>query len=240
MADGHLLLGGNSAGFGVTTPMPYLLKLTSAGLADCNFIPYDFTVTDVSITLSEPALATAEGISHFDWALNTENITATGQMVCCPPDVVAGFSQLSTNAFVDNSLNAEGTIWLVNGEVQTVEGNILQYNFLPGVNYLVCLFATNACSSDDFCMEYYITPDGVEEKEAQSLLIAPNPGRDSFTLSGWDGPAVLTVRDVRGVVVLQRAAVLSGSKVTVDLVPGLYMLEITTPKGLALRKLVME
>lgn len=226
LADGHLMIAGGSNGFGTANYKPYLLKVTASGLADCNYVPFDFVVTEVDVPLIAPLFSAAEGLSFFDWSVQTENISPTSELLCCPPDAVADFSQLSTSAFVDNSINADEVVWTVNGVEQPAEGNILQIDFQPGGSYEICLTASNACSKDTHCENFVIEPNSVSETEGLRVALFPNPTNGGYALSGFAGAARVTVFDLNGSLVQTNERVVSGQTLPSDLAAGMYLVRV--------------
>ena len=76
--------------------------------------------------------------------------------------------------------------------------------------------------------------------DQQALAVYPNPAAESFVLTDLAGPGDLTVRNMLGKVVLHQR-VNADAVIDIRSLPvGLYLLNVSTPKGQLVRKLVKQ
>jgi hypothetical protein len=75
------------------------------------------------------------------------------------------------------------------------------------------------------------------------VTVYPNPSNGNFTVdfATLTGQYHLVVQDIRGVVVYQEKAEISGSReLNLDLATGIYILKINSEKGMLVRKIVVN
>jgi len=238
--DGNILIAGGTGGFGSTAFKPYLIKATTTGTADCNYIAYDFPATPVEVTVVAPDFAVSDGITHFDWSVTTENPAVALERLCCPPDAIASFELSGNTTFTNTSENATEVNWYVNGELQSSSGDNLIFDFESGVIYEVCLIASNPCSTDEYCEEHSFELTHVISNEQNPYSLIPNPTNGSFRLSGLAGPVNLIIMDLNGKLMVDKGIVNPDELIRVELPAGLYLGQVSDQNENHVLKLVIR
>ena len=116
-------------------------------------------------------------------------------------------------------------------------------------NYTVCLTITDTCGTDSTCHYIEMIPDdpgnGIDDlKELDDLQVFPNPSSDHFYLSSkmWTGKKVsIQVVSITGAEIVNTNMVLNAQQ-QIDAsqwVNGIYLLKVTTPKGIITRRLTV-
>jgi hypothetical protein len=225
--DGNILIAGGTSGFGSAAYKPYLIKATATGVADCNFISYDFPATPVDVAVIAPVFVVSEGISHFEWSVSTEIPVADIDRLCCPPDAIASFELAGNNSFINTSENATQINWYVDGELQSATDDILVFDFEPGIVYEICLVASNPCSADEVCEEHIFELTNVNSSERNPYSLIPNPSNGTFRFSGLSGPVNLRIMDLNGRLIIENGIVQPDELIRVDLPAGLYLGQVS-------------
>ncbi|HYV94158.1 MAG TPA: PKD domain-containing protein [Chitinophagales bacterium] len=154
-------------------------------------------------------------------------------------------------SFTDLSVNATSWQWTFgDGNTSNLQNPSNQYS-APGT-YLVCLFASNDCSTDSACIS--ITVDfgvgtGAVNSQSSSFNIYPNPFSDEATISFTvteNSPVTITLTDVQGRLLRTvLSEILSAGDHAVmipkkNLPAGIYLLQLKQGSESVVRRLVIE
>ncbi|HIO67512.1 MAG TPA: PKD domain-containing protein [Flavobacteriales bacterium] len=110
-----------------------------------------------------------------DTTCTSVTVSAAG----CPP-CVAGFTSANSGLevmFADASADVTGWLWdFADGNTSTSISPT--HTYAAAGTYNVCLYTTNPCSVDTFCMDVTVTPTGIEQYPTESfneVKTVPNP-----------------------------------------------------------------
>lgn len=250
----------------VGTPAPLTLDVTGMGNPDCEGQPTG------SITVQGTG-----GTTPYEYSLNggtpqssgtfsnitsgTYTITITDQKGCTVTGVVtldadnplpdAAFTTITAGgavSFNNQSTGATSYSWnFDDGGTSTDEDPVHTYSE-SGV-YTVYLIASNNCGSDTAIVTVIINTTGIDEADAGSLSIYPNPTNGEFTIEyqAVDNIGTFEVRVVTidGKLLYQEKANVGGTSYLKkfdrnEFSNGVYVIEILTDIGVHHERLIIE
>ncbi len=190
--------------------------------------PYTFTVT-ADITL-------------------TANFESNGEPATCPaPSNVAVSNITSNSATISWTENGTATAWVIDYNGQTVNASTNPYTLTglaANTSYTVAVMAV--CSDEEqseFSATYTFTTAnvGIDDVNAASIGLYPNPASSTVTLKGIEGKATVTVVDMNGRE-SGKWSVNDGT-LTIDvtkMAQGAYFVRIVGEQVNAIRKLIVK
>ena len=195
-----------------------------------------------------------DGVTYSNYcdALYYYGITAWTEGPCCTDDCQALFSYTvfpDENKVIlsDQSTNAESwTLDFGDGNLHSGYFDSLVHEYEgPGI-YTICLEISNFAGTctDEFCATIDLDPNfaGEATGEDWTVTLIPNPAKTATTVR-LTGAKVLQARlyDLYGRTVWEGQAAREEFKIPLDrLASGMYLVEIETEKGKAVRKLVVD
>lgn len=152
--------------------------------------------------------------------------------VCMP--VTAAFSEsdtIDTMTLTDLSTGgATSWFWDFGDGIGTSTQQNPVYTYPSGGVYTVCLIATSSCASDTFCQQVTIIITGINETQAGSISLYPNPVHDVLTLqfTNESESDAVVVYDMTGRIVMneRRTSGLTQQLNTQALPAGMYQLQV--------------
>lgn len=201
---------------------------TSNGNVVSSDNPYTFTVT-ADITL-------------------TANFESNGEPATCPaPSNVAVSNITSNSATISWTENGTATAWVIDYNGQTVNASTNPYTLTglaANTSYTVAVMAV--CSDEEqseFGATYTFTTAnvGIDDVNAASIGLYPNPASSTVTLKGIEGKATVTVVDMNGRE-SGKWSVNDGT-LTIDvtkMAQGAYFVRIVGEQVNAIRKLIVK
>jgi Secretion system C-terminal sorting domain len=129
--------------------------------------------------------------------------------------------------------------WLNCPSMSQITGQTNQsYTTIADGNYAVVV-TQNGCTDTSSC--YNITTVGINENSfADVVHIYPNPANDNFTIISPQS-AVIEITNIQGQLIKTIAACSNKTNVDVSaLQSGVYIVEVTTEKGIAVKKFIKE
>jgi PKD repeat protein len=163
-------------------------------------------------------------------------------MPCCTPDVAIRYQHPEQLRFLFASVEeGESYLWEF-GDGSTSTDRFPTHIYPAVGTYEVCLTVTNDCGSDMVC-EVVDWTVGIAETETElHLVIHPNPSSDMFNFSaGVETISSISICDAIGRVVVMQNAISSSATVSVaGIAPGVYFATVTTDKGVAVQRVVVQ
>lgn len=163
-------------------------------------------------------------------------------MPCCTPDVAISYQHPEQLRFLFASVEeGESYLWEF-GDGSTSTDRFPTHIYPAVGTYEVCLTVTNDCGSDMVC-EVVDWTVGIAETEMElNLVIHPNPSSDMFNFSVGVGTiSSISICDAIGRVVVMQNAISSSATVSVaGIAPGVYFATVTTNKGVAVQRVVVQ
>lgn len=220
---------------------------TTGGTAPYTYLWSDASTADSLVGVGPGTYSVEVLDANGCVAADTFTVTATDSLP------TAGFTFAIDGdevTFTNTSDNADTFSWSfgdLDGTVSSDESPVFEYN-LDG-NYVVTLIVENACGADTFTAEIPIATSLQISDLGDALRIAPNPNQGTFTLY-VDSPRLTGVQvqlsDARGRIVYRSdlGDLKQGASHTIELEgrlgQGIYLLQVQSGEGQALRRIVVE
>ncbi|MBP5542047.1 MAG: T9SS type A sorting domain-containing protein [Bacteroidales bacterium] len=151
----------------------------------------------------------------------------------------------STVSLTSSSLHADSLTWFFGDGTDTTMSAgqaALHHTYPDTVNHTITLIASRHCMTDTFSVAYGSTED-IVQRMAEAVLIYPNPAKDWLTIALTENAeqSAVTIFSLDGRQVATFELQNPISVLDVGSLPtGEYLLQITRPAGIIVRKIVIH
>ncbi len=126
----------------------------------------------------------------------------------------------------DIPTNADSWYWSF-GDGDTSHQANVQHEYSANGDYEYCFIAINQCGADSLCNTVSIQAVGIDQNEANAIMVYPNPVESAVVVTGLNGPFLIQVRSIGGALVFDQKSVANTEIIDMDrLAPGIYTLTL--------------
>ena len=220
-----------------------LAKTDEMGQVGCfsSLVPLNTASVSVTTANATQVISNISILINAPLVMAIPNVTDTSFCAPCGPVTPVFTYTITSNAvsFSDNSINASNWYWdFGDGFNSTLQNPAHTYSAVG--SYTVCLTASNACNASSICSTIIITVVSLpQEIENENITVSPNPTRGLIYISYSSNTTEIFVTDVVGRKVLS----VNNNEKTIDLSPapsGIYFLNVKTPDGVAVKKIIKQ